>query len=360
MAKNVQTQVEARNAVSAEKKAEKDSQIKQIKVTKSRASRRVKGVSVKKKTQINLDSKTIVIPSSGLYFKNFGVVSEERVSLYDKNSDYTYFQELSCNLDWIANSILGGEIDRLILKSEASKAIEKVLYMKEDGILFFIYGMFPDKQGYWILRQMTKELRNIRRGSNKKPKELEKIALDNISRKLASSVKFILIEYIKLEKRKIMTDKEIPPVDKRLRFDYFGMSYRSIGTISKLFGNDLEIDVQMDSKPSSAQMEDMKESLITAKIEAIAANTVANTGAIPVYLSVKLGYDKFRYLLFERLKNNYYLYMLAEGNLNKYGTIMERVIEMVEPITKIPFKGDLKPFIKLKKKITDFFQIRFF
>ena len=52
--------------------------------------------------------------------------------------------------------------------------------------------------------------------------------------------------------------------------------------------------------------------------------------------------------------------MLAEGNLKNYDSVAEILKEMVEPYTQKPFRGDLRPFIELRKKISDFFQIRDF
>ena len=155
-----------------------------------------------------------------------------------------------------------------------------------------------------------------------------------------------------------MTPKQLPTVAETLRFDYVGMSYKSIGIISKIFGDNLNLEMAKDAPPE--QKDDLQESIITAQIEAIAANTIANTQAIPVYLSVKLGYENFRYLLFEKLRNDYYLYMLAEGNLNKYDSIMEILVDMTDSFIDKPFKGDLAPFSNLKKQFMEFFQIRAF
>jgi hypothetical protein len=169
-------------------------------------------------------------------------------------------------------------------------------------------------------------------------------------------VQYTLEQYTKAMSD-VITDHQIPSVVDSIRFDYFGMSYQSIGTISKILGKEL-----IDLKPGEDETVaiDLQESGITAMIEAIAANTIANTQATPKYLSVKLGYQKYRYLLFEKLPNEYFIYMLAEGNLKNYASVVEMLKEMVEPYTHKPFRGDLRPFIELKKKITTFFQIRTF
>ncbi len=341
-----------------EKEIKETSLVKQMEISKSTAARKIKGVKVKRKLPgktINFSEKVIVIPSSGQYFKNFGVITESRIILYNKNEEFSYLHELSCNLDYIANSIMGGEIHHLILQSEVSGAIEKTVYLKQNGLIYFIYGMFADKQGYWIIKEMIKSLKSLIIG--KIIDELDKIQLDLIKRKFDSALRYIMDEYIKMED--VLTKNEIPPVEDSLRFDYLGMSYKSIGTISKLLGEDLPIEMNMPGS-TPAQIDDLKESLITAKIEAIAANTIANTQAFPKYLSVKLGYDKYRYLIFEKLENDYFFYFLVEGALNKFDSVIEIVRDMIGDVTSKPFKGDLKPFKELKKKIVSFFLIRTF
>ena len=328
--------------------------VKEIEISKNTASRKIKGVRVKKKVSggnINFSNNIIVVPENGQYFKNYGIVeSNSRIVLYNKNPDFSYIQDLSCNLDFIASSIMGGEIDRLILESELSHATEKILYIKEKGIIYYVYGMFPDKHGYFILKQMKKVLKTELMG--RKVDKLQKFELAQFQRKFSKKLGMLMSDYLKLDK--ILSENEIPSLDVTFNFDYFGMSYKSIGTISKLLSDNLPIELNMDI--SKAQLLEMKESLITAKIEAIAANTIANTQANPHYLSVKLGYDKYKYLLFEKLTNDYFLYILADGNLEKYREISSELVDITKEVTKKPFKGDLKPFIKLRKELLVFFE----
>jgi DNA-directed RNA polymerase subunit RPC12/RpoP len=324
--------------------------IKEIQVSSATASKQIAGVKVKKKTmEINLDAEIIVFPKSGIYFKNFGIVTQDRVVLYNRNPNFAFIQELSTNLDYIASSILGGEIDRLVLQSEISNAIEQILYMKEEGILYFAYGIFSSKDGLFILKEMKKSLKDALMG--KSIPSLDKLDMANINKKMNAAIKFRLNQYINLSD--ILSEKEFTPVDEWIRFDYYGMSYRSIGTISKILGNDLPIDIGQQLPP--AQSEDLKESLITAKIEAIAANTIANTNAVPKYLTVKLGYERYRYMIFEKLQNDYFMYMLAEGNLEKARSVVAYLKELVGPVTVNAFKGDLHPFLRLRDQIVAFF-----
>jgi hypothetical protein len=338
--------------------SERPHDVREIQVSTVSASSKIKGVRKKVKTGIaDLTQNIIVIPSLGQYFKNIGIVeyiTEDRNTIFNQNREYEYLQELSINLDAIAQQIIGGEIDRLILQSDASKATEKVLYIKNEGLIYFLYGQFPDKQGYWILNSIRRELTSTLGG--KKIDVLTPVELHNLKLRFPPKMKFILEQYTKAI-TEVITDRQIPSVVDTLRFDYFGMSYQSIGTISKILGEEL-LTVQPGEDENTAL--DIKESAITAKIEAISAITTANTQAIPKYLTVKLGYEKYRYLLFEKLNNDYFLYFLVEGNLDKYDSVADIVKEMAEPYTQKPFRGDLRPFIKLRKQIADFFQIRNF
>ena len=356
LVQNVKTNIEKRfELTEAKVESHKPHDAKKMKVSTASAEGKIKGVKRKPKTGIaDLKQDVIVIPSMGQYFKNIGVVTENRDPIYNKNKDFVYLQELSVNLDAIASIIIGGEIDRLMLLSEISNATEKVLYIKKDGLIYFLYGQFPDKQGYWILNNLRREFLSSFGG--RKFDQLSPVELHNLKLRFPTKVNYVLEQYTKAA-TDIITDRQIPSVVDSIRFDYFGMSYQSIGTISKILGDDL-LDLQPGEDTATAI--DIKESAITAKIEAIGAITIANTKATPKYLTVKLGYQKYRYLIFEKLPNDYFIYMLAEGNLEKYDTVAEILKEMAEPYTHKPFRGDLRPFIELRKQIADFFQIRTF
>jgi hypothetical protein len=165
-------------------------------------------------------------------------------------------------------------------------------------------------------------------------------------------LKSIFIEYRQLQK--VFTDREIPYVENWLRIDYLGLSSMSIGVISLLFDNEGKLKVEVPGEYDDPDEEaEMKESLLTAKIEAIAANTLGNTDAYPRWIAVKLGFQQYRFLTFKKYTNDYFLSFLSEGNLKK----VEQVEKELEPILyhgiDIPFSGNLKPFNKLKATIKE-------
>jgi len=132
------------------------------------------------------------------------------------------------------------------------------------------------------------------------------------------------------------------------------LSSMSIGVISVLLddGEKLNVKVPGEFEDPAEELE-MKESLLTAKIEAIAANTLGNTGAYPRWIAVKLGFQQYRFLTFQKYRNDYFLSCLSEGNLKK----IEEVEAKLEPILhhgmNTPFSGNLRPFNKLKATIKD-------
>ena len=137
---------------------------------------------------------------------------------------------------------------------------------------------------------------------------------------------------------------------------YFGLSFQSIGVISSLITNELEIQgmppmAHIDDNADDAMLE-LKEALITAKVEAIAANTVANTTMMPHWISVRLSFQKYRFILFSK-SHNYYISLLTEGNLEYKDEIIDRLQTILKDITKTPFVGVLSEFTEITPKIIE-------
>ena len=95
----------------------------------------------------------------------------------------------------------------------------------------------------------------------------------------------------------------------------------------------------------------MKESMITARIEAIAANTQGNTGAIPRWIAVKLGFQEYRFITFKKYQNDFFLSLLSEGNLGKIEQVEQLLDTDIDGATQSPFSGNLKPFNKLRVEL---------
>jgi len=314
------------------------------------------GTKVKVKAQplvISLDSDKIKL-KKGEYVKLMGITSTERTPLYCSNDNYTYLLELTNNLDSIATGILGGDLDKMLLISEKKDKVEKCQFYEKNDIIYLVYGRFPDKKGKWILEQMSNYFSELVKG--KDVDQLNKIDMRNIELEFRRRTKFILDRYVQLQD--IFTDQEIPYVEDLIRIDYLGLSSMSIGVISILLGEEyLKFD-SLAKFDDPDEDKEMKESMLTAKVEAIAANTQGNTGATPRWIAVKLGFQKYRFLTFKKYQNDYFLSMLSEGNLGKIEQVEKLLDSKISTITTTAFSGNLKPFNELKIELIQNFKRR--
>ncbi|MFW9866118.1 MAG: hypothetical protein ACFFEN_08485 [Candidatus Thorarchaeota archaeon] len=294
---------------------------------------------------ISLDSKEFNL-GKGEYAKLLGVTSVERTQLYCSNEDLRYLLELANNLDFIATGILGGELHKMLLISVEDNTEYKCQFYVKDEIIYIAYGYFPDKKGKWLLEQMSNNFAELVEGQD--IDNLDKLEMHRIENEFMRRINYIITKYRELQK--IFTDEEIPYVEDSLRIDYLGLSSMSIGIISLLTGENLDIQLQMEVESPEEELE-MKESMLTARIEAIAANTQGNTAAVPRWISVKLGFQRFRFLTFKKYQNNYFLSLLSEGNLEKLEGVEELLDEEINSVTHTDFSGNLKPFNELKSRL---------
>ena len=319
-------------------------QPKEFETKTTSISSRLQGkVKVKHKTQdVSLEGDKIEL-EKGEYIKLLGITSVNRTPLFYSNLKYVYLLELTNNLDFIATSILGGELDKMLLISEENNEQGKCQFLVKNDIIYIVYGVFPDKKGKWILEQMNKHFSELVKGRN--VDKLSKLEKHHMSTKFDGIIRFILKEYLQLQD--VFSDQDIPYLEDKLRIDYLGLSSRSIGVISLLLGDELNIEMPGEFD-SPEELNEMKESLLTAKIEAIAANTLGNTGAMPRWIAVKLGFQNYRFLTFQKLKNDYFLSFLSEGNLEKLEIAEAQLEPLIAPVTRESFSGDLRPFNQLK------------
>jgi len=303
---------------------------------------------VKESTEdVSFDVETIDL-KKGEYIKLIGVTSVERTPLFCSNQNYIYLLELSNNLDFIATSILGGELDKMLLiKNNDEK--EKTQWLLRDNIIYIVYGSFPDKKGKWLLEQMANHFKELISGKN--VNTLDKLDKHNLQLKFNRVINFLLKEYVKMQE--VFSDQDIPYVEDKIRIDYLGLSSKSIGVISLLLGDELNVELPGEFENKEEELE-MKESVLTAKIEAIAANTIGNTEAMPKWIAVKLGYQNYRFLTFQKYNNDYFLYALSEGNLGKLPLVETLLKPLIEHVTDAPFSGNLRPFNKLKLTLKEF------
>ena len=318
---------------------------KQFETKTTTLSSKLKGkVKIKKNKHLDISlDRDIIELKKEEYVKLLGITSIERTQLYCNNNKYIYLLELSNNLNSIATSILGGELDKMLLISEEKNIEEKCQFYVNDNIIYLVYGRFPDKKGKWLLEQMSNNYSEL--VGNRNVDQLNKFEKYEIELEFRKRANFILHEYAN-KLQDVFTDQEIPYVEDSLRIDYLGLSSMSIGVISLLLGDELNIEFPGEFE-SPEEEKEMKESMLTAKIEAIAANTQGNTGAIPRWIAVKLGFQNYRFLTFKKYQNDYFLSLLSEGNLEKIEQV-EQLLDPINDVTNMAFSGNLKPFNELK------------
>ncbi len=311
-------------------------------------------VKVKKKNQdLSLEIETIEVEKielkKGEYIKLIGITSVDRIDLFCSNNNLEYLLELTNNLNLIATGILGGELDKMLLISEDNKE-EKCQWYIKNNLIYMLYGIFPDKKGKWFLEQMSNHFSELLQ--NKDIDKLEKLEKYNIETEFKGRVKYLIKEYLKLQE--VFTDDDISYVEDKIRIDYTGLSSKSIGVISLLLGDELNVEAPgVFDNPEEEK--EMKESMLTAKIEAIAANTQGNTGATPKWIAVKLGFQNYRFLTFKKFQNDFFLYFLSEGNLEKIKIIEDQLMPYISHVVDKPFTGNLRPFNKLRMTLIDHF-----
>lgn len=317
---------------------------------KETVAKKLPGVRKKEKVKdISLDGDVINLEGDNEYLKFCGITSVDRTQLFASNKKWLYFLELTNNLDYIATSILGGDLDKMVLKSENDEE-EKCQFFEKNKIIYVIFGKFPDKKGKWVLEQMAKHFSDLIR--DKDVNSLSKFEKYDIANKFKGKLIFILKEYMQLQE--VFSDQEIPYVEDWLRLDYVGLSSMSIGVISLLLDDEDILNVKVPGEfEDPVEENEMKESLLTAKIEAIAANTLGNTGAYPRWIAVKLGFQNYRFLTFKKYGNDYFLSCLSEGNMQKIKIIEAQLEPIMNNGINTPFLGNLRPFNKLKSQIKE-------
>ena len=326
-------------------------QPKQFETKTSTLSSKLQGkVKVKKKIQdISLEDDKIEL-QKGEYIKLLGITSVDRIQLYCSNQKLIYLLELTNNLDFISTGILGGTLDKMLLITEDDKE-EKCQWFVKNNFIFLIYGVFPDKKGKWLLEQMSNQFVELVQGRD--VNQLSKFEKYEIETKFNRFIKLRMFdEYLKLQE--VFSDSEIQYVEDKIRIDYVGLSSKSIGVISLLLGEELNVESPGEFSDLDEELE-MKESVLTAKIEAIAANTMGNTEATPKWIAVKLGFQNYRFLTFKQFGKDYFLYFLSEGNLEKVKKVEDQLEPYINHVTDKSFSGNLKPFNRLKTTLKEFF-----
>jgi hypothetical protein len=75
---------------------------------------------------------------------------------------------------------------------------------------------------------------------------------------------------------------------------------------------------------------------------------------MPRWISVKLGFQNYRFLTFKKYPNNYFLYTLSKGNLEKLEIAEEKLDPFLLAVVEEPFSGNLRPFNRVRTTLKNF------
>ena len=317
---------------------------------KSVSSKNVKGTEKKKISKI----------PKNLHF--YGIVSKERIPLYYNDKKWKYFLELTNNLDFISTRTLSGTLDKMLimLGNEDEGEDEKLIarFFEKNGIIHILIGNFSDKDSYWIFNQVSMFFNDMLQKEKINIKKLDKIEKREISFKMN-----IFLNYIE-EAVELKVKFEKPNfnyIDNWLRLHYFGLSSESVGVISLLLDreNILKFGEQKHFEPDSEnnisrlvnKIIDFSESVLTAKFEAILASILVNMKGYPRWISIKSGFQKYRFLSIKKLENQFYLYCITEGNIEKLESLESFLYMYLKDGVSNKFTSSLKVFNEIKNKI---------
>ena len=346
-------------------KALKIESIKNINRTKKKKVPKIEPKALKIESYKNLSRTEKKKIPKNLFF--YGIVSKERIPIYYNNRKSKYILELTNNLDFISKSILSGTLDKmLIILGNEDEGEEKKLiarFFEKNGVIHILIGNFSDKDSDWIFNQVSWFFNDM---VHKDKINIKKLA--NIDKRQMSIKINIFLDYIE-EAVELKVKFEKPNfnyIDNWLRLDYFGISSETVGVISLMLDKEdvLKFEKQkqfeLDSENNISEEErekkeieiiDYREAVLTAKIEAIIAIILGNMKGYPRWISIKSGFQKYRFLSFKKLENRFFLYCITEGNIEKLESLESSLDLHLKDVVSNKFTSSLKIFNEMKNKI---------
>ena len=302
--------------------------------------------------------KEIEKESKELYF--YGIVSKNRISVYYNDIKWKYFLELTSDLDIISTSTLSGTLDKMliILGDEDDMLIAR--FFEKKGFIHVLVGNFSDKDSYWVFNQVSMFFNDL---TQKFKINIEKLT-DIDKRKISFKMNIFLNNIQEALELKVKFEKpNFDYIDNWLRLHYIGLSSASVGVISLLLDREnilkfeeqkhFELDSEMDISQKVEEVIDFSESVLTAKIEVILATILANMKGYPRWISIKSGYQKYSFLSFKKLENDFFLYCITEGNIEKLESLESLLYLYLKEGISNKFTGSLVEYNEIKNKIRD-------
>lgn len=304
--------------------------------------------------------KEIEKESKKLYF--YGIVAKNRISVYYNDIKWKYFLELTSDLDIISTSTLSGTLDKMliILGNEAEIEDDMLIarFFEKKGFIHVLVGNFSDKDSYWVLNQVSMFFNDL---TQKFKINIEKL-MDIDKRKISFKMNIFLNNIEEALELKVKFEKpNFDYIDNWLRLHYIGLSSASVGVISLLLDREnilkfeeqkhFELDSEMDISQKVEEVIDFSESVLTAKIEVILATILGNMKGYPRWISIKSGFQKYSFLSFKKLENDFFLYCITEGNLEKLETLESFLYLYLKDRVSKKFTGSLRDYNEIKTKI---------
>jgi len=305
-----------------------------------------------------------IIPEAPKKLIFYGIVSKERVPIFYNDKKCKYILELTNDLDIISTSILSGTLDKMLIFLGNEKEVEEkqliTHFFEKNGVIHILIGNFSDKDSNWIFNQVSmffndmvqKDKINIKKLTKFEKREISfkmNIFIDNLEEEIDLKVKF--------EK------PNFNYIDNWLRLYYVGLSSESVGVISLLLDKEnilkfkeqkhFEPDYENDISRKVEEIIDFSESVLTAKIEVILAAILGNMKGYPRWISIKSGFQKYYFLSFKRLENQFFLYSITEGNIEKLDSLESFLYLYLKDGVANKFISSLKIFNEMKIKIRD-------
>jgi len=292
----------------------------------------------------------------------FGIVSKERIPIYYNDKKYKYLLELTNNLDAISTRTLSGTLDKMLIvlgnKEEVEEKMLIARFFEKNGVINILIGNFSDKESDWIFNQVSMFFNDMIQKDKINLKKMTHTEKRAISFKMNLFLKYIeesVESKVKFEK------PNFNYIDNWLKLHYFGLSSESVGVISLLldkknilkFGEQkqFKLDSEKDISQLVKKIIDFGESVLTAKIEAILASILANMKGYPRWISIKSGFQKYRFLSIKKLENNFYLYCFTEGNIENLESVESFLYMYLKDGITNKFTSSLKIFNEIKRKI---------
>ncbi|NVM16709.1 MAG: hypothetical protein HWN80_03270 [Candidatus Lokiarchaeota archaeon] len=298
----------------------------------------------------------------------YGIVSKERIPIYYNDKEWKYFLALTNDLDIISTSTLSGTLDKMLIMLEDQDEIEEKMliarFSEKNGIIHILIGNFSDKESDWIFNQVSMFFTDMLQKDKINIKKLTKIEKHAISFKMdifLHNMEEAVESKVKFEK------PNFNYIDNWLRLYYFGLSSESVSVISLLLDkeNILKFGEQKHFEPDSEndvsglvkKIIDYGESVLTAKIEVILASIFGNMKGYPRWISIKSGFQKYFFLSFKKLENQFFLYCITEGNIEKLKSLESFLYMHLKDGVSNKFISSLKIFNEMKVKIRDIMEI---